>query len=604
MTTVYVSPLPEDVSEAELSELLEEVGGIRSLKILGKGGPAVCDFFDPAAAGVARRNLDGNEWQDVVLEVRYTYELTPEQRQPIKKPSGDPVEGNGDLMEVENPAPAATEGKENFESESAVKRIMENLPGLNVDIETEGAVSSACAKLGPKELMEVLYAAQDAAMINGKALKEIMVAHPDLTRALFEAQLNQDMLKVPDNQGVEVESLMQQLLSMLKPKKVQKDEEKQKSKPTGHFSRDGSSAQTAAPRRLPRGPSRHPRNTVLPTLPSNRAPRHRSYPHRHHPTPAQPKNPAFASATAMQPAQLTHQTIPFSSGVHWGNGGVMGGANIQVPQQMQGLAQQMSAQARRQLTQSQFPGQIALQTPLQQQQLAQLQGTQGAAGVGLTGMGSIGNNPLQGMLGGAEGGGLVLNPSAQQQQVAQLNAQMPNQQGVSQLFQQQAQSMLQLQGGMVANQSNLQGNAGQGTWQPHDLSAIPPPRPPPRPPPMDSTSMYVQRGVSNPYGSIASSQSTQQGWIVRPQMIPQQQQMMVGSGQGLGMAFANAVQPQQGVIAAQPQAQPLTNDTTSAGQIAGGWMGGRSTSTAWEGRFGNDSARGGGRTGRGRVWYR
>lgn len=65
-------------------------------RILGEKGPAVCDFFDPDAAGVARRSLDGNVWNESKLEVRYTYELSPEERQPCEAQ----VSTEGNMMVV------------------------------------------------------------------------------------------------------------------------------------------------------------------------------------------------------------------------------------------------------------------------------------------------------------------------------------------------------------------------------------------------------------------------------------------------------------------------------------------------------------------------
>lgn len=69
-------------------------------------------------------------------------------------------------------------------------------PGLTADINDAKAITDNLDQLAPEQILEVLYAAQDAAMIDSKVLKNVLVKHPGLTRALFEAQLNSDLVKV------------------------------------------------------------------------------------------------------------------------------------------------------------------------------------------------------------------------------------------------------------------------------------------------------------------------------------------------------------------------------------------------------------------------
>lgn len=65
-----------------------------------------------------------------------------------------------------------------------------------MDITDSDALSSRFLELTSEQAREVLYAAKDAAMIDSKVLKDVLVNHPGLTRALFESQLNLDLVKV------------------------------------------------------------------------------------------------------------------------------------------------------------------------------------------------------------------------------------------------------------------------------------------------------------------------------------------------------------------------------------------------------------------------
>lgn len=83
------------------------------------------------------------------------------------------------------------------------------------------ALTDALSTMNRSQLLDIMWQVKDATLLDAKAVREVLIEKPSLTRALFEAQQALGLVKVPEEGGSEVTGpIMQQLLRMLKPLKA------------------------------------------------------------------------------------------------------------------------------------------------------------------------------------------------------------------------------------------------------------------------------------------------------------------------------------------------------------------------------------------------
>lgn len=222
--------------------------------------------------------------------------------------------------------------------------------------------------------------------------------------------------------------------------------------------------------------------------------------------------------------------------------------NIQLPQNMHSYAGSIVHKPQvAQVGQVQAPSQITVQHPVQIPQ-------QGAGNM---------RAPLGGMITGT----MVVNPMQQQQQHA-----IPQVVQQGSIYLNQLQVASHPQGPMAPG---INQPLSQGAWLPQDLSALHQTRPPFGVPSIDNSGVYGQRGTaSTGFGNISVNQLAQQGWIVRPQAVPQQQ-IVLGPCQTVGASFPGGMQVSRAV-------QGVTTDPNQ-GQMAGVWSQTRAQQAVEEG---------------------
>ncbi|CAD7702130.1 unnamed protein product [Ostreobium quekettii] len=276
---LHVNNLPAEVSEAEVRDVLEEVGPVKSLRLItGEGSnlAAICEYYDMPTAQSARRNLDGALIQEQSITVRFLVEVSSTMPELATQEEGK-----------ENGAPKAV-------PESA-EGLMSSLPGFpTTGPQDDATLADVVNNMNQSQLLEVMWQVKEAVHLDPKVVRESLVDKPSFLRALFDAQLNLGMVNVPDEGGSEVTGpIMQQLLRMLKPLKA--EPKAADAHPRGKHGPSGG---------RPPGPSRAQRapfpktETPAPTPPRGQLP---SAPQRQHMRKAQSHRGARTAAPPQPP---------------------------------------------------------------------------------------------------------------------------------------------------------------------------------------------------------------------------------------------------------------------------------------------------------------
>ncbi|GLC45952.1 hypothetical protein PLESTB_001200900 [Pleodorina starrii] len=201
--TVFIGNIPYDVTEQMLMETFAQAGPIKSLRLLsdkdtGKPkGYGFCEFHDVQTAQSAVRNLNKYEVNGRMLRVDFADEHAPDARgKRDKEPRGPEGRRGGPVEQSLAPGPPPGTRPIGREAAGAAATQMNALLGnAPYTGPSQEKISTVIAGMTPMQLFEILSQMRTLCQQNHAAARSILVANPQLTKALFQAQVLLGMVK-------------------------------------------------------------------------------------------------------------------------------------------------------------------------------------------------------------------------------------------------------------------------------------------------------------------------------------------------------------------------------------------------------------------------
>ena len=204
--TVFVGNLPYDASEEQLVSIFSEVGPVASMRLVfdketGKPkGYGFCEFHDRAAAESAVRNLNNSGVNGRSIRV----DFAENDSRPL--PGGSRAPGPPPPGMHGGPGPAGPHVSAEMLASGAVGQqnaiaagvaLGQMLPGPNGPGAVDPGVTNVLAGMTHMQLVEVMHQLKALAQANPGHVKGVLTKNPQLTKALFQAQLLLGMIKGP-----------------------------------------------------------------------------------------------------------------------------------------------------------------------------------------------------------------------------------------------------------------------------------------------------------------------------------------------------------------------------------------------------------------------
>ncbi|GAX80363.1 hypothetical protein CEUSTIGMA_g7802.t1 [Chlamydomonas eustigma] len=201
--TIFIGNIPYDVSEQDLITMFSEVGPIKNMRLVtdkdtGKPkGFAFCEFYDGAAAECAVRNLNQHEVSGRVLKVAFAEE----------NPSGRDRWG-GDAPRAERGRPdrdgprgpyGPPAGLRPVGAGSAAAAAQEMSHMLDSPAMAAGPaqeqIDHVLGGKSPLQLFQAVSQMKTFLQQNPAGARQALISQPQLTRALFQAQILLGMIQ-------------------------------------------------------------------------------------------------------------------------------------------------------------------------------------------------------------------------------------------------------------------------------------------------------------------------------------------------------------------------------------------------------------------------
>eukprot|EP00898_Chlorokybus_atmophyticus_P001529 jgi/Chlat1/2377/Chrsp17S02644 len=211
--SVFVGNIPFDASEEDIVEILSQVGPVVAFRMVsdrdtGKPkGFGFAEYHDEETAQSARRNLNGFEFNGRSLRVDYA------DNDPAKAPGGsrDPQRLSAPSTAPQPTAPVighvvagAAAAAVATALGGAPPPFMNGNPPVNGSAAAEptgsDAITNTLANMTKTELWEIMNQLKGLIMQNQQGARSILVQNPQLTKALFQAQIMLGMVR-PAQQG-------------------------------------------------------------------------------------------------------------------------------------------------------------------------------------------------------------------------------------------------------------------------------------------------------------------------------------------------------------------------------------------------------------------
>ncbi|KAL6753315.1 hypothetical protein V8C86DRAFT_2729161 [Haematococcus lacustris] len=207
-STVFVGNLPFDVSEEMLQEVFAAVGPIKSIRFprdpAGKPkGFGFCEFYDPFAAESAVRNLNGHEVSGRQLRVSYAEENFQKDPEARREERPNPrerrtVERDRHPSGPMGPPPGKPVG---VAMTSAVAATMSSwLGGPQAPGPAQTHVNNVLGGMSALQLFELMSQMRALIQQNPAQARQTLITNPQLTKALFQAQILLGMVQPPPAQ--------------------------------------------------------------------------------------------------------------------------------------------------------------------------------------------------------------------------------------------------------------------------------------------------------------------------------------------------------------------------------------------------------------------
>uniref|UniRef100_A0A061RP61 Cleavage stimulation factor subunit 2 n=1 Tax=Tetraselmis sp. GSL018 TaxID=582737 RepID=A0A061RP61_9CHLO len=192
--TIFIGNIPYDISESKLSDLFSEAGPIKSLRLVtdrdsGKPkGYGFCEYFDAATAEIAMRNLNGHEVGGRSLRVDFA----------------DDASRSRDWEKRQGQSSGRSEAKPGIKTvgmataASAAGSLAAALGDFgSTAADGSDALTKTLAGMTKPQMYEVMSQMKALVAQNRVQARQILLANPQLTKALFQTQIILGMVKNP-----------------------------------------------------------------------------------------------------------------------------------------------------------------------------------------------------------------------------------------------------------------------------------------------------------------------------------------------------------------------------------------------------------------------
>ncbi|GMH33794.1 hypothetical protein BSKO_01628 [Bryopsis sp. KO-2023] len=217
--TIFIGNIPYDLSEAQLVEIFQEVGPVKSLRLVsdresGKAkGYGFCEYYDVSTAEGAVRNLNGHEVHGRQLRVDFADEH-------IARGPREKAEATAVVHQPPPPPPSAE--AVGLSSIKLAACQMSFLLGGSGAVLTDPAplggsnekVYEVLARMSKIELFEVLSAVKSLVQTNFNQARQLLIQNPQLARSLFQIEVLLGLVDAPGLPTSAKQSIQEQQTSM------------------------------------------------------------------------------------------------------------------------------------------------------------------------------------------------------------------------------------------------------------------------------------------------------------------------------------------------------------------------------------------------------
>ncbi|KAL3651796.1 hypothetical protein CASFOL_004798 [Castilleja foliolosa] len=231
---VFVGNIPYDATEEQLVQICEEVGPVVSFRLVtdkdtGKPkGYGFCEYKDEETALSARRNLQGYEINGRQLRVDFAENDKNADRSREQGRGGPGVPSNSDVSkQMGGPSVTGHTSLQQPIGDSVAKTAATVMAGVLGSAQTASNLNQNgfqsrptlgtdpltlhLAKLSRGQLIEVMCTIKTIATQNKEQARQLLIAIPNLSKALFQAQImlgmvSPQMLQMPNIRQISVQS--------------------------------------------------------------------------------------------------------------------------------------------------------------------------------------------------------------------------------------------------------------------------------------------------------------------------------------------------------------------------------------------------------------
>ncbi|XP_002972911.2 cleavage stimulating factor 64 [Selaginella moellendorffii] len=210
---VFVGNIPYDATEEQLIQICEEVGPVVSFRLVtdretGKPkGYGFCEFRDEETALSARRNLSGYDLNGRQLRVDFA------ENEKGSGGGGGGGGGGGDRNRDQGRGGSANNPGDaiGFSAAAAAAGVMAGALGSQIPLmATQGgqnggnlpgndALTSHLATMSKQQLYETMVQLKQLIQHDQQQARQLLITHPSLTKALFQAQIMLGMVRLPQS---------------------------------------------------------------------------------------------------------------------------------------------------------------------------------------------------------------------------------------------------------------------------------------------------------------------------------------------------------------------------------------------------------------------
>eukprot|EP00873_Tetraselmis_striata_P043294 jgi/Tetstr1/463558/TSEL_008437.t1 len=194
--TIFIGNIPYDVSEDDLKEVFTAVGPVKSVRLVndretGKPkGYGFCEFYDTITAESAMRNLSSHEINGRTLRVDFADDSSARSARESGPPRGGPPRNDAPPQ----PRPGSMGMQAAASAAGSLAAALGNYGAAPGDSDP---LTQTLAGMSKAQLYEIMAQMKQLVTANRSQARQILVANPQLTKAMFQAQIMLGMVQNP-----------------------------------------------------------------------------------------------------------------------------------------------------------------------------------------------------------------------------------------------------------------------------------------------------------------------------------------------------------------------------------------------------------------------